>query len=85
MKEGNLENISKLIFKRQGRLINRIQGKLKGVKPFKQPQLDPLEELYHIENSGYLVDPNQTMQELGREGARKLFDRYMELKERYSA
>ena len=81
MREGNLENISNKIKKRQERLIGKIQGSLKGIKPFKHPQLDPLEELYHIENSGYLQDPT----ELGYEGAMKMMKRYTELRRRYNA
>lgn len=85
MKESGSERVQQIIQKDMQRLIDKIHKDSKGIKPFGQPELDPLEELYHIENSGYLQDPNQTLMELGYKGTIKLFERYSELKERYNA
>jgi hypothetical protein len=85
MREGNLENVAKIIKNRQERLIKKIHSSLKGVKPIGAVKIDPLEKVYHIEQSGYLEDPTELIQEFGYDTTAKFLNDYWKLRSRYNA
>ncbi len=81
MEDGFYEKVQGKVEKRMGKVLDKIGTKTKGTKPFGMVKMETAEQIYHIEQSGYLQDPFSYELETGQSFA-GLQDLYNKLRSR---
>lgn len=81
MELGFYEKVQGKVENRMGKVFNKIDTKTKGKKPFGMVKMETAEQIFHIEQSGYLDDPFGYEQESGQSFA-ALQDLYNKLRSR---